>query len=274
MKLSIVLSTQPASFAALAYKGQLRDNLAKIQALGYDGVELAVRDPALLDEEEVRRMLNDFALPVPAIGTGQAYGEEGLSLTHSNPEKRRMAIERIQSQIRFASLWNAKVIIGLIRGKSEAGAAKDRMESMLLEALRECAGESREVSLAIEPINRYETDLLNTVSSALRFLEKLSLDQVGLLLDTFHMNIEEPSLLESIRMAKDCLFHFHLADSNRWYPGAGHVDFKSVVETLDQVGYRGWLSAEILPFPDSDTAAEKTLQHMGSLLGRVPGPKP
>jgi 5-keto-L-gluconate epimerase len=225
-------------------------------------VELAVRDPNLLNVEELHGMLAESDLPVPAVGTGQAYGEEGLSLTHTDPQVRRKAIERIQAQVRFAAGLNAHVIIGLIRGKCEPGLVADRTESLLLESLRECAAENPRVKLAIEPINRYETDLLNTVDATLQFVNRLAAENVGLLLDSFHMNIEEPCLRRSIESARDRLFHFHVADSNRWYPGAGHVDFESVIRSLDRIGYRGWLSAEILPHPDPDTAAEMTVSNM------------
>jgi sugar phosphate isomerase/epimerase len=118
------------------------------------------------------------------------------------------------------------------------------------------------VRFAIEPINRYETDLLNDVQSGLRFLERLGQDNVGLLLDTFHMNIEERNLIESIRLARTRLFHFHVADSNRWYPGAGHIDFRSVLATLDDIDYSGFVSAEILPMPDPDSAAKNTIESL------------
>jgi len=98
MKLSIVLSTQPASFSALAYKGELETNLAKIAALGYDGVELAVRDPKLLEIKQVLDMVSSHGLAVPAIGTGQAYAEEGLSFSHPDEKIREQAVERIMHQ--------------------------------------------------------------------------------------------------------------------------------------------------------------------------------
>jgi sugar phosphate isomerase/epimerase len=96
-------------------------------------------------------------------------------------------------------------------------------------------------------------------------LEKVGMKNVGLLLDTFHMNIEDASITESIRAAKDCLFHFHVADSNRWYPGAGHVDFRSVLDTLKEIGYSGFVSAEILPLPDSDLAAKHAIEYLRTL---------
>lgn len=265
MKLSIVLSTQPASFNAVAYKGRIKDNLEKIKKLGYDGVELAVRDPALLDVNKITAFLSEANLPVPAIGTGQAYGEENLSFTDVNFDVRSRAIERILSQINLARQLNAVVIIGLIRGKSPAQITKDQTESWLIHALRECASHDESVKIVIEPINRYETDLINTVESGMHFLDKVGKDNVGLLLDTFHMNIEEPSILKSIVTAKDRLFHFHVADSNRWYPGAGHINFQDIFDVLNKINYKGFVSAEIIPQPDPDTAAVKTIETLKAI---------
>ncbi len=266
MKFSIVLSTQPTAFSALAYKGQLSENISKIRMYGYDGVELAVRDPKGLDLNQLNLVLKENNLPVPAIGTGQAYGEEGLSLTHPDKEIREKAIERIKSQMKFAENFNAVVIIGLMRGKKEPDISHEIVESWLIEALGECASSNENINIAIEPINRYETNLINTVNSGLLFLEKVNKKNVGLLLDTFHMNIEEPSIVESIQNAKEKLFHFHVADSNRWYPGAGHIDFNTILSTLREIKYTGFVSAEIMPLPDSDTAAIKTIEYLQNLV--------
>lgn len=241
--------------------------MAKIGRLGYDGVELAVRDPRLLDVDELTSLLYSNQLSVPAIGTGQAFGEEGLSLSHEDKNIRSQAIERLQLQLDLADRLQAVVIVGLLRGTCRP-AERDVYEQRFLDALLQALAEHPQTRLVIEPINRYETQLLNSVTEALRFLDRLKLDQVGLLLDTFHMNIEEPSILQSIVAAKDRLFHFHLADSNRWHPGAGHLDFSAVVEVLARIGYRNWLSAEILPMPDPDTAAANTIQHMRFLLAK------
>ncbi|MBN2010773.1 sugar phosphate isomerase/epimerase [candidate division KSB1 bacterium] len=265
MRFSIVLSTQPASFNAVAYKGHIKDNLRKIKNLGYDGVELAVRDPKLLDLNELMGLLEQVNLPVPALGTGQAYGEEGLSFTNADLDIRTRAIDRIKTHIGLARKLNAVVIIGLIRGKSQPGISYSQSEEWLVEAIRECASTDAYVKLAIEPINRYETDLINTVISGLNLLDKIAKDNVGLLLDTFHMNIEEPSILESIESAKDRMFHFHVADSNRWYPGAGHIDFQEVYNLLHKINYQGFISAEILPLPDADTAAIKAIETLHSI---------
>lgn len=266
MKFSIVLSAQPASFSALAYKGNIEKNITLIKELGYDGVELAVRNPKELDVDYIKNLTIKNNLPVPAIGTGQAYGEEGLSFTHPDPVFRKKAINRIKEQIVFAKKLNALVIIGLIRGSFSKEVDAHEAENLLIYALHECASVDPEVKLAIEPINRYETNILNTVGESLKLLNKILLPNVGLLLDTFHMNIEEPDIGESILKAKDKIFHFHTADSNRRFAGAGHIDFKRILNVLKDTGYNGYVSAEILPFPDSDIAAKKNIEHFKKII--------
>jgi len=262
LKLSLVLSTQPASFSALAYRGHLAENIKKINKMGYDGVELAVRNPELLDLKDLESILADNNLTVPAIGTGQAFGEEGLSFTNPDANIRRKATERIKSHIELAAHFNAKVIIGLIRGIIEEKSDFQQAESMLIEALSECAAENESIDLVIEPLNRYECNILNTAAETVQLIQKCNAKNIGLLLDTFHMNIEEPSIEDSISKHKDHLFHFHVADSNRWFPGAGHIDFRKLINTLYKINYKGFISAEMLPLPDPDTAAEMTIKNM------------
>lgn len=271
MKLSTVLSTQPSSFTAVAFSGEFEPNVAKIAAFGYDGVELAVRDPHLLSAEEIKKVLNKVKLSVPAIGTGQAYTEEGLSLAHPDKKIREKAIERINAHIDFAAHFRAHVIIGLIRGKITDSDSRQQTFSRLVEALRLCSAAAgiKGVKLVIEAINRYETNLVNTVADGLELIQEVGAENLGMLLDTFHMNIEEPSIEDSIRSAGNHILHFHIADSNRWYPGAGHIDFGRVVEALRKVNYDGFLSAEIMPLPDSNTCAEKTMAFMRPILGKA-----
>ena len=267
MKLSIVLSTQPAQFQAATFKGDLETNLARIASLGYDGVELAIRDPRLVNLDELERLIRKHNLVVPAIGTGQAWGEEGLSFTDTDPAIRRAAIERVKSHVPVAARFNAVIIIGLVRGIVKPGVDHTQAMDWLVEALRECslAAEPFGIRLALEPINRYETTLVNNAAQGLELIERVGADNFGLLLDTFHMNIEEPSLEDSIRRAGDRIFHFHVADSNRWYPGGGHLDFQSLLTALYATGYTGFVSGEFLPVPDAVTGAQKAIEHLRTL---------
>jgi sugar phosphate isomerase/epimerase len=269
MKLSIVLSTQAAQFQAATFKGDLETNLAQIASLGYKGVELAIRDPKLIDLDQLDGLVRKYNLIVPAIGTGQAWGEEGLSFTDPDAQVRRSAIERIKSHVPLAAHFGATIIIGLIRGIVKPGVDSAQAMDWLIEALQECSAAARPdgIRLALEPINRYETTLINNNTQGLELIERVGADNFGLLLDTFHMNIEEPNIEASIRVCGERIFHFHVADSNRWYPGAGHLDFKSVLRSLFDTGYQGWVSGEFIPRPDAETAARKSIAHLRQLTG-------
>jgi len=271
MKLSIVLSTHAAQFQAATFKGDFAANVARIAALGYDGVELAIRDPRLVDADELARVIADHGLVAPAIGTGQAWGEERLSFTAADSTIRRSAIERIKSHIPLAARLNAVVILGLIRGITPQGQSHAQSMAYLVEALQECSAAAAVagVRYALEPLNRYETDLIHTVADGLALIEQVAAPNFGLLLDTFHANIEEPSIEASIRAAAGRTFHFHVADSNRWHPGAGHLDFASLLGTLFATGYVGFVSGEFLPQPDAETAAQRAIGYLRSFaIGR------
>lgn len=262
MKLSIVLSTHAAQFQAIAFKGDYAENVAKIAHWGYDGVEIAIRDPGLVDADQLEQIVKAYNLMVPAIGTGQAWSEEKLSFTSLDPAIRRKAIERVIHHVPLAARLNAIIILGLIRGMTPAGASHERSMALLVEALKECSRIAAEanVRIAIEPINRYETDLIHTVEAGLGLIRKVDAGNLGILLDTFHMNIEEPVIEESIRTCGDRIFHFHVADSNRWYPGAGHLDFDSILRALFSTGYQGFVSGEFMPLPDGDIAACRSIE--------------
>jgi len=267
MKKSIVVSIQPASFQAATFKGDLRSNLALIASLGYDGAELAIRDPARINLDDLEEMVHASRLDVPAIGTGQAWGEEGLSFTDPDPLIRQAAMERIRSHIPVAARFGALIIVGLIRGTVGKGIEPAQAQDWLMEALRTCCSAARPhgVRLAIEPINRYETTILNNTTQAMDLIEKVNEDNLGLLLDTFHMNIEEARIEESIRHCGANILHFHVADSNRLHPGSGHLDFRSILASLFATGYSGWVSGEFLPLPDAETAAKENINFLNRL---------
>jgi len=246
MKLSVCISTHPASFDAVPLKGDFTSNVSLAKQIGFDGVELAIRDPRLINKDSMLRLVFDAGLEIPAIATGQAWGEEGLSFTDPDPAIRQAAINRVKLHIDFSKDIKALIIIGLLRGKIKPGIDFSRAYEWMFSAFSDCCAyaEKNDVRIAFEPINRYETSLLNTIEDSLIFIEKIGSKNLGLLIDSFHMNIEEPSIEKSISLAKDRIFHFHYADSNRRYPGAGHLNFSSILDVLDSIGYSGYLSGE------------------------------
>lgn len=262
MKSSIIVPVQdPTPFSPFSPDKGLEANLTKSSEAGYGGVELAITNPGRIDVTKIKKLLKQYNLAMPAITTGQAYGIEGLSLTSSNKEVRKRAIQRIKEHIRLAQELGAVVIIGLIRGKKGGNDAK----KFLIEALEICASFDDKVKLVLEPLNRYETELVNTVDEALEILGKIGMENIGILFDTFHANIEEVSIKKSIQRANDRLFHIHIADSNRWAPGYGHLDFKEVKEALFQIGYQGFGSLESLPKPNPEKCLQESAEYIRNL---------
>jgi sugar phosphate isomerase/epimerase len=267
VNLSIVLSTHAAQFQAATFKGDLEENVAKISAWGYDGVEVAVRDPKLVDPDDLIQVVSAHALEIPAIGTGQAWGEEGLSYTDPDPAVRAAAIERTISHVPLAQRTGAVIIVGLLRGIVRPGVSTRQAMDWVVGALRDSCSEARQhgVRIALEPICRYETTLINNLTEGMHLLDRVGAENMGLIPDTFHMNIEEPVIEDSIRACGDRIFHFHVSDSHRWYPGSGHLDFESILAALFGTGYQGYVSGEWLPMPDADTSAERGIAFLRQL---------
>jgi sugar phosphate isomerase/epimerase len=264
MKYSLCLSVSPTQFDAIPLEGDFAKNVKKVAELGFDGVELAIRDPLLIDKEKILRELNQYGLVVPVIGTGQAWGEEGLSFTDPDPQVRKKAVYRVISHFDFAAETGAVIIIGLLRGVANVDVSAKDANQWIFEAFSHCCEEAQKqnVRIAFEPINRYETSFINCVRDGLSLIEKVGAPNLGMVLDTFHMNIEEPCIAESIKLAGSKMFHLHYADSNRMYPGAGHIDFKSVIQAAQDIGYTGYFSGEHRPDPEGTMAAANGLNFL------------
>lgn len=270
MKTCLALSPTKARFAPLLYAGDLHLGMQKAAELGFDGVELNLRDSDALNQEAILGWANQYHLAVPSLGTGQSYFEDGLSLADTRPEIQKAVRERLKAHVEFAARCGARVVLGSIRGRFSSNDPSVRRTEyqMAVEATRDIATYAAEhqVGLTIEPIVRYETNFINTTEEALAFIDDVGAGNVGVLLDTFHMNVEEVSITEAIRRAGDRLHHVHCVDSNRLAPGMGHIDFGEIIGALRQIGYTGFLSGEILPTPDDDTAARNFITCIRGLL--------
>jgi sugar phosphate isomerase/epimerase len=172
--------------------------------------------------------------------------------------------------IDFAAVLGAPVIVGSMQGRWGEGVTKELALAHLAEAmtvLGEHAANRGQV-LLYEPINRYETNLINSIEDGVKFVEGLPTKSVKLLADLFHMNIEEADLGAAIRAGGRHIGHFHLADSNRRPAGLGHLDFGPIVQAVRDIGFAGYFGAECLPFPNPEAAARQTVTRFRELFGR------
>ena len=267
-KTSMAITAGPANFGPLLFAGEWERGVATAAELGYDGVEVGVRDPAAPALQRLARAVRESGLTISGIATGQSYYNDGLSLTSPEASIRMQLLDRLKAAIDFAAPWRATLFIGGVRGRLE-GAPADHIaqREYAVELVRACAEYAAPcgVPIAIEPINRYETNLINTVAEALEFIDEVGADNLVVLADTFHMNIEERSLAGALRQAGKRLGYVHLADSNRHAAGQGHIDFHALADVLREMGYTGYISAEILPLPNSRAAAELAIACFRSL---------
>ena len=191
-----------------------------------------------------------------------------MTLTHPDAATRVKAREFIRDIIDFAGPFHAPAIIGSMQGRSGEGVELPTARGYLADAL-ELLGEHAkqyDVPLIYEPLNRYETNLSNTLESGSKLLRSLSTNNVVLLADLFHMNIEEINIADSLRTAGKHVGHVHFVDSNRRAAGFGHIDFAPIASALHEINFAGFASAEALPFPDPDMAAEQTIHAFRPLL--------
>lgn len=245
----------------------------KAGTLGYDAIELFPPGPDAVSPAALRAHLEEHGLALAAVGTGAGWVKHRLNLVHPEAAVRARALDFIRAMIDFAGPFQAPAIIGSMQGRSgdgvEPAAAAGRLAEAL-EVLGEHAG-SYGVPLVYEPLNRYETNLANTVDQGMTLLRSLSTRNVVLLADLFHMNIEEADLAAAIRRGRGGIGHVHFVDSNRRPAGLGHIDYAPIVGALEEIGYEGFASAEAFPYPDSDAAAAQTIEAFRRWFHPTPG---
>lgn len=239
----------------------LERGMEKAAALGFDGIELFTASADAIDPNQLGDLLEKHKLQLIAVGTGAGKVLHGLTLTDPDPEIRKKAISFISEMISFGSKFRAPAIIGSMQGNVLPNGNREETLAWLAQGLESLGkqAESEGVFLIYEPLNRYETNLFNTLEAGANFLKKNSFTNVKLLADLFHMNIEEENLAQSILDYRTYIGHVHFADSNRKPMGLGHTNMKPIAEALKEIGYSGFVSAEAFPLPTPDAAAEQTI---------------
>ena len=244
--------------------------IEKASKYGYKGIELNFKErPEDLDWAWIKELLEKYGVEVAAIGTRHMYLQHHLYLASPDPKVREGGIRYIGKCMEIADKWGTHIVQA---GWAFQGARlEDEYEKVwgyAVESLKKVAeyAEDYGKTFVIEVANRFETQLLNTLEQGLRMLEEVGSERIALMADTFHMNIEEAVLGESIRKAGDKIRYVHVADSNRLAPGWGHTDFKEILDALKDIGYRGYLIMEFMPKPDPDTALQHAIKYMEELM--------
>ncbi len=272
MRSSVTLSLVPeAKGGPFVFWDRLDEACAQAAALGFDAIEVfpSSAEEPLLNSLPV--LLDHHRLKLAAMGTGAGWIKQRLTLTHSNPDSVLQARSFVKGIIEKAGRFGASVIIGSMQGRADTPNDRQNALAQLADSLNELGefAENLRVPLLIEPLNRYETNLVNTVQDGLNLLATLKTKNVKLLLDLFHMNIEEQSIPSAVHEAGSAIGHVHFVDTNRRAAGFGHMDYVPILKALLEIKYDGYLSAEVLPWPNSLAAAQQTMIKFQELvLGR------
>jgi sugar phosphate isomerase/epimerase len=224
---------------------ELSRSIALMAKLGYDAVEL----PGELPVEEaggIRRLLDGAGMAASSICPSFTAERD---LSHPDREVRENAVRYVRGLADLANAVGAPVVIiaPTVFLRNQPIASEEEEWKWAVESIR-AGGEyadSLGVNLTLECWNRYGTYLLNRLEQAARLWRETGLPNGGVMADTYHMNIEERSLPQAIRESGELLNHVHLSDSNRAAPGQGHIDFGSVLQTLADIDYRGYLTFEL-----------------------------
>lgn len=231
---------------------------ARMKDQGFDFVELLVPEPGELDPAEAGRALADAGLGVVLA----ARVNLDRNLASGDAGKRQGGVDYLRYAVDAAVAMGASIVGGPLTGnplvfagrapapvaEDERLARKDRCVTGLQAAGAHAAG--ADVVLAVEPLNRFESDVLSTTAQAMELLDAVDHPAVAMMLDTFHMHMEEASIPEAIRLAGGRIAHFQANENHRGFPGTGATDWVGVFRALHEVGYGGPVSLE--PFRRDD----------------------
>jgi D-psicose/D-tagatose/L-ribulose 3-epimerase len=219
--------------------------LPRIKAAGFDGVEIPMYRGREFPVADVRRGLKDTGLECTIC----SILVDNLSLISDDAGVRAKAVDRLKENIEATAECGGKIIAGPLYSPVGYLAGRRRTHDEWKRAVDgwQQAGPtlaSHGVTVAIEPLNRFETFFLNTAADAARFCDEVNHPNVGILFDTFHANIEEKDIAEGYRTVGRHLKHVHTCENDRGTPGSGHIEWGPVFQAIRDVGYDGWLTIE------------------------------
>jgi len=230
--------------------GSYQHSLAATRRLGYDGVEIIMGDPALFDPAAFGALLEEHGLRISAINSGGIEYLFKASLVNADDAKAAFALEKLKHCIRHCRELGCLQQVGVARGFAVPGRPMRWFKARLVEVLQEAAdyAAGMGVHMVFEYTNRFEINTINTAAEAREVVDRVGRPNLGILLDTYHSYLEDPSVEGAILSLKGYVRHFHLHDSNQGAAivGGGENDFERLMRMCGQIGYHGWFSDGLL----------------------------
>ncbi len=248
-------------------RGTIEDLAEKAKKAGYDAIELQMKNPGQYDGKHMKAVADSLGLAFCAIATGMEYSDNGLSLISADRSVRQRAVDRLKEHMELAKVLDCAVIVGRMRSSIPDWSQYQRYEDYFTEALLELSdyGQRDNQLLVVEPVMRYICNYFNNLPETSDYLKRLGRDNIMLHMDTHSMIIEDANLPEAIRHCADTMGYVHFSDSNRRYPGGGNIDFQSIMEALDEIGYIGYVTFECVPWPSQMESAVRGIDYIRAL---------
>jgi D-psicose/D-tagatose/L-ribulose 3-epimerase len=230
--------------------------LPTIKGAGFDGIEVPLLRPAEFAGSDIRKATDANGLECNVC----TVLVDGLSLICEDANVRRKTRLHLQNVVKAAAESGARIVAGPIYSPVGYLPGRRRNVDEWKWAVEGCqsVGETlvaNDVSLAVEPLNRFETYLLNTAADAAALAEQIGHPNIGVLFDTFHANIEEKNIAAGVRTVGRHLKHVHACENDRGIPGSGHVEWGDVFHALRDLKYDGWLTIESFGFALGELSA-------------------
>ena len=265
-----MMTTPECDALPLCWHGDPAYVIGRIAEIGYDGVELQVREPDKFDHDAIARLAADAGIVISAVSTGGIGAAENLYLTSPDPATRRRAVDRFKTVLRLAAEYGVDASIGRFRGNGKIAGSRENAMAWLREALDEVLplAESLGNKVVLEPQTRYIGDLLNTIEETVAFIRTFDTISLTFEADFHHQSLEEHSLVASLveGQRSGLMSYVQVSDSTRHAPGTGSFNWIDLMATLHASGYDGWLAMEFTQGRDSDRAAQQAFRTVRAAL--------
>lgn len=262
MKLSYPIAVPDSGIKMMAWCNEYEMAFKQLKEIGYEGVELLVRDPQTVDIRLLDQLLDENGLVLSAIGTTPMQTRDGLFLLHEEERVRTEAYYRLEQLIELAAHYQTAVLIGKYRGMTGDSyyTSLPYFQDVMIRCGKKALAQG--VSLYVEPQNPSNINNINTIAQGLEFLNLCDCSNIKLLADVYHMSITEQDISQTIKSMGNALGMIHMSDSERLVPGAGNIMIHEVMTALNNVSFQGYVSMEIKQEPDSKTVAVKSLEYL------------
>lgn len=228
-------------------ENELEELLKHLKANIFSGIEPLFSSRPNFDPVKLKQLLRANDQEIIGFRTGGIAMKHRVSFSDPDPSVRERAIEHFFSAIQYATDFDVPLLlVGLLQGQRSPSQPYPAVRKNIIECLIRCASQAakNQITLGLEPVNRYLLGYHATANEIIELIKEINLPNIRLLLDTYHMNMEERCMEETLIASSPWLVHVHLSDNNRHSPGRGSLNFSRILKVLEAINYKGYVSIE------------------------------